>query len=97
MLVSSTILLLNNLRINENFKSIVSLKTETIISNNAYIISYLTILLLFTAIPAVLVAVNCNPENPVFYGLIALIFSDLYLLQWSIKKFVFKFDKYCKL
>ena len=28
MLVCSTILLLNNLRINENFKSIVSLKTE---------------------------------------------------------------------
>jgi len=97
MLVSGTILLLNNLRINENFKSIVSLKTETIILNNAYIIAYLTILLLFTAIPAVLVAVNCNPKNPILYGLIALIFSDLYLLQWSIKKFVFKFDKYCKL
>lgn len=97
MLVTSTILLLNNLRINENFKSIVSLKTEAIISNNAYIITYLTLLLLFTTIPAVLVAVNCNPKNPALYGLIALLFSDLYLLQWSIKKFVFKFDKYCKL
>lgn len=97
MFISSIILLLNNKRINENFKSIVSLKTETIISNNAYIMTYLTLLLLFTTIPAVLVAVNCNPKNPALYGLIALLFSDLYLLQWSIKKFVFKFDKYCKL
>lgn len=97
MFISTIILLLNNKKIHENFKSIVSLKTETIIANNSYIITYLTLLLLFTTIPAVLVAVNCNPNNPIMYGLIALIFSDIYLLQWSIKKFVFKFDNYCKL
>ena len=97
MFISTVILLLNNKKINENFKSIITLKTEALITNNSYIITYLTLLLLFTTIPAVLVAVNCNPKNPIMFGILAFIFSDIYLLQWSIKKFVLKFDNYCKL
>ncbi len=97
MFISTNILLLNNKRINENFKNIISLNTSGIIANNTYIMTYLTIILLFTTIPAVLVATNCNPHNPILYGIIAFIFSDVYLLQWSIKKFIFKFNNYCKL
>ena len=94
---SSTVLLLNNNRISENFKNTINLNTKNIIIDNSYIITYLTTLLLFTTIPAVLVAVNCNPKNPIFYGIIAFIFSDIYLLQWSIKKFIFRYGNYCKL
>ena len=41
------------------------------------------------AIPAILVAVNNNPKQQLLYGLIGLLISDLYLLQWSIRKYVF--------
>jgi hypothetical protein len=65
--------------------------------NNNYTIFYMAILLLITAIPAVLVAVNCNKDKPILYGIVAFVFSDLYLLQWSIKKFIIRYPNYCLL
>ena len=56
---------------------------------------YMIILILITTIPAVLVATNCNKDSKVLYGLLAFLFSDIYLLQWSIKKFVLKYPDYC--
>ena len=47
--------------------------------------------------PAVLVATNCNPNNKILYGIIGFFFSDLYLIQWSVKKFILKQANYCKL
>ena len=97
MFLSTIILLLNNNKINENFKHTINFNSSNIIHNNIYILTYITIILLFTTIPAVLVATNCNPNNPLLYGILAFIFSDIYLLQWSIKKFIFRFNNYCKL
>ena len=55
------------------------------------------VLVCLNAIPAVLVAVNCHTKNPIIPGIIALIFSDLYLIQWSLRKFILKENNYCKL
>jgi len=55
------------------------------------------ILVILNAIPAILVAINCNKDKPILYGIFALIFSDLYLIQWAIRKFVLKDKNYCKL
>ena len=55
------------------------------------------ILVCLNAIPAILVAINCNKEKPILYGIFALIFSDLYLIQWAVRKFIFKEKNYCKL
>ena len=47
------------------------------------------LLICMNTIPAILVAVNNNPKQKILYGLIGLLISDLYLLQWSIRKYVF--------
>jgi hypothetical protein len=70
---------------------------EKILRDNLYTMVYMILLLIITTVPAVLVAVNCNKENPIGYGILAFIFSDIYLLQWSIKKFVLKYPEYCLL
>jgi hypothetical protein len=70
---------------------------NTIFTNNNYTIIYMALLLLITTIPAVLVSINCNKEKPILYGILAFIFSDIYLLQWSIKKFIIRYPNYCLL
>lgn len=97
VLVSSLIMIMNNRKILENFKNIIENNTEKIIYDNIYIISFMTLLLLVTTIPAVLVAIHCNKENPIRFGILAFLFSDIYLLQWSIKKFIVKTPGYCNL
>tara|TARA_B100000767_G_C19297794_1_gene342254 strand:+ start:150 stop:440 length:291 start_codon:yes stop_codon:yes gene_type:complete len=95
VLCSTAIILLNNRRVIDNFINIEdSVKT---INNNIYIIVYIGLLLLFTTIPAVLVAINCNKNNKVLYALVGFLFSDIYLLQWSIKKFILKSENYCNI
>ena len=95
VLVSSMIMILNNRRILENFKNIIENNSDKIIMDNMYVITYMTILLLVTTIPAVLVAINCNKLKPIRYGIIAFLFSDIYMLQWAIKKFIMKLPGYC--
>jgi hypothetical protein len=92
VVLSTSILLLNNSTIIDSLKN-----NSKILTNNVYIMFYLTLLLVVTAVPAVLVAVNCNTDNPVMFGILAFLFSDIYLLQWSIKKFILKRSNYCKL
>ena len=95
VLCSTAIILLNNRRVTDNFLNIEdSIKT---INNNVYIIIYTVLLLLFTTIPAVLVAINFNKDKKVLYGLVAFFFSDIYLIQWSIKKFILKNENYCNI
>lgn len=95
MLTSVILLILNNDKLLHNFVNIDN--RDTTIKNNVFMLIYISLLLLFTAIPAVLVATNCNPNNKLLYGIIALFFGDIYLLQWSIKKFVFKTGNYCRI
>ena len=95
VLLTTAIVLLNNRRVVDNFINIDdSVKT---INNNIYIITYIGILLLFTTIPAVLVAINCNKNSKLLYGSIGFVFSDVYLIQWSIKKFILKQKNYCNI
>jgi hypothetical protein len=95
VVLSSAIIILNNSKVLDNFKNMES--RGTLIKNNVFILIYISLLLLVTALPAVLVAVNCNKENKLTYGLLAFLFSDIYLLQWAIKKFILNIPGYCKL
>ena len=93
VVLSTSILLLNNSTIINNIEN-----TENkfrLLTNNAFIIFYMTLLLIVTALPAVLVAINCNKDYKVMYGIFAFFFSDIYLLNWAIKKFILKTPKYC--
>jgi hypothetical protein len=95
VLLTTAIVLLNNRRVVDNFINIDdSVKT---INNNMYIITYIGLLLLFTTIPAVLVAINCNKNSKLLYGSLGFLFSDVYLIQWSIKKFILKQKNYCNI
>ena len=95
VVLSTSILILNNSKILDNINNI---KNNTkILSNNLFIMIYLSMLLIVTALPAVMVAINCNPNQKVLYGILAFLFSDIYLLQWAIKKFILKKDNYCNL
>ena len=95
VLFSTSLILLNNNKVLDSLQDIEDI-TRTI-NNNVYIILYITLLLLFTTIPAVLVAINCNSDEKMLYGLIGFLFSDIYLMQWSIKKFILKDPSYCKI
>lgn len=105
VVLSSSLLLLNNNAVINNLSNINNalnnklnnnLNTK-IISNNVFILFYISLLLVVTAFPAVMVAINCNPDNKFLYGLFAFFFSDLYLLQWAVKKFILKKENYCKI
>jgi hypothetical protein len=93
VVLSTSILLLNNSTIINNLNNITD-KTK-FLANNTYILIYISLLLLVTALPAVLVSINCNRDYKVLYGSIAFFFSDIYLLQWAIKKFILKRANYC--
>ncbi len=95
VVLSSAIIILNNSKVVDNFKNIKN--RSSLIKNNVFILIYLTLLLLVTALPAVLVAVNCNKDNKLMYGMLGFLFSDIYLLQWAIKKFILNIPGYCKL
>ena len=44
---------------------------------------------------AVQIAARCNPNNPVGYGLLAVLFPEIYMLQFLIRKYVMKTPGYC--
>ncbi len=48
------------------------------LTNNVYLMFYITLLLIVTALPAVLVAIECNKDNKILYGILAFSF------QWCI-------------
>lgn len=95
VLLTTSILMSNNRKIINNVLN--SNNVSATLNNNIYILTFISILLFFTTLPAVLVSINCNPNNKIGYGVLAFIFSDIYLIQWSIKKFIIKKDNYCKL
>jgi hypothetical protein len=96
-LLSLAILNLSRKRALESFRTFLEGSPDQILRDNLYTMIYMIIILLVTTIPAVLVATNCNKDSKVLYGIVAFLFSDIYLLQWSIKKFVLKYPDYCPL
>jgi len=95
VLISTVLIVLNNEKLLQNYVNIKNY--DKTLHNNIYILIYVAVMLLFTTVPAVLVSVNCNPGNKLLYGIIAFFFSDIYLLQWAIRKFVLKSNYYCKI
>ena len=96
VLLTTAIILSNNNKVINNVINNNN-NIESQIYNNIYIILFISFILLCTTMPAVLVAINCNPNNKILYGFIGFFFSDLYLIQWSIKKFILKQANYCKI
>ena len=94
VVLSTSILMLNNSKIIDNINNYND--NKKFITNNVYLMFYITLLLIVTALPAVLVAIECNKDNKILYGIMAFLFSDVYLLQWSIKKFILNKSNYCK-
>ena len=103
VVLSTSLLLLNNNAVVNNISNLNNAlnnklsNNNKIVSNNFFILFYVSLLLIVTALPSVMVAINCNPNNKILYGLIAFFFSDLYLLQWAVKKFILKKENYCKI
>ena len=95
VVLSTSILLLNNSTVLDSIKNINN--KAKMLSNNIFIMIYMTMLLIVTALPAVMVSINCNPDNKVLFGIISFLFSDIYLLQWAVKKFILKRENYCKI
>lgn len=95
VLFSTALVLLNNKSVVSNFIDFNDV--DKTINNNIFIIFYVSVILFMTTIPAVLVAINCNKDSKLLYGVIAFFFSDIYLVQWSIKKFILKHQGYCKI
>tara|TARA_Y100001970_G_C13849022_1_gene658358 strand:+ start:254 stop:550 length:297 start_codon:yes stop_codon:yes gene_type:complete len=81
----------------ESFKNYLNGDFSNLVQDNMFNIIYTTLIIIVMAIPGVLVAINCNTKNPIRYGILGFIFSDIYLLQWSIKKFIMKYPDYCPL
>jgi len=50
---------------------------------------------LFFVIFAIVLAIRCNPNHEFAYGLLAFLFSEIYLIQFFIRKFVIKEKNYC--
>lgn len=96
-LLSLALLNLTRKKTLESFETFFEGDLDKMLLNNIYTMVYMVLLLLVTTIPAVLVAINCNKDRPILFGIIAFVFSDIYLLQWSIKKFVIKYPDYCPL
>jgi len=95
VLVTTGILLSNNRKIINNVLNYENVSAT--LNNNIYILTFISLILFFTTLPAVLVATHCNPDDRVLYGIIGVLFSDIYLIQWSIKKFILKKTNYCKI
>ena len=53
----------------------------------------LLIFLLFNVVPAVLIASNCANNN-YLHLIVAFLFSDVYVFNYAIRKFIFR-DGYC--
>jgi hypothetical protein len=56
---------------------------------------FASLFILFILILAIVLAVRCNPDNKIAYGIIAFLFSEIYLIQFFIRKYLIKEKNYC--
>ena len=56
---------------------------------------YVVLIVLFQILPVMLIAVNCNPDSPVIYGIVSFLFPNIYLLQHAIRKYINHEKGYC--
>ena len=79
----------------EGFKSNEDKKEPPSLIVSSISIVFFILAVVFAVVPAVLVARQCNPEFKVRYGILAFFFSDIYIFQWAIRKFVINEPEYC--
>lgn len=48
-------------------------------------------------ITALLIAMKSNPDNKLGYGIVALLFPEIYLLQFGVRKYVIKEADYANI
>jgi len=52
--------------------------------------------MIFVVVLAIILAVRCNPNHELVYGFIAFLFSEIYLIQFFIRKYIIQEKEYCK-
>ena len=57
---------------------------------------FISLFLIFIIILAIILAVRCNPNNQFAYALIAFLFSEIYLIQFFIRKYIIQEKNYCQ-
>lgn len=55
----------------------------------------LVIISLLIQVFSVQTAAYCNPQNKLFFGLLAILFPDIYLIQFVVRKYMLKTPGYC--
>lgn len=55
----------------------------------------ISMFLVFIIVLAIIIAVRCNPDNKVAYAFIAMLFSEIYLIQFFIRKYIIQEKNYC--
>lgn len=60
-------------------------------------IVFFILAVVLAVVPAVLIARQCNPEFKVRYGILAFFFSDIYIFQWAVRKFIMNEPGYCEM
>ena len=68
------------------------IKREVILS----VLITVLLIIIFQILPIMLIAVNCNPNSPVTYGIIAFLFPGVYLFQHAVRKYLLKEKGYCR-
>ena len=59
---------------------------------------FIAVFVLLTVVPAVLIATGCNKgSQAVVSGIFAFLFSDIYLFNYALRKFVLKKRGYCSI
>jgi hypothetical protein len=53
------------------------------------------LIFILSVFPAIMVARECNPYNKTLWTIVAILFSEIYLFFWALKKFTFRIDNYC--
>ena len=56
---------------------------------------YVLIVVLVQIMPVMLIAVHCNPDSPVMYGIVSFLFPTIYLLQHAVRKYLNQEKGYC--
>jgi hypothetical protein len=54
------------------------------------------ILIVICTLPAVVIAVKCNPRSPIIMGIVAFFFDRIYLFQHVVRKYLMREKNYCK-
>lgn len=81
----------NNIKLNKGDQT--TYKQQSMLSILWF--SVVLLFLMFSVVPAILIASNCTNNN-IGHLVLAFLFSDIYVFHYSIRKFIFR-DGYCNI